>query len=133
MVRAFGPWVESMHELSVMTSLMALVEREAAKANAVRVKRLVLRVGRLSGVVPEFLESAFQYMHQGTVAEGAVLEIEVEPAKGRCTACGYEYEMDELVVECPSCGELGVQVEGGQELTLETVEIEVPDGQDSSG
>ena len=122
-----------MHELSMMTSLMEVAEKEAAKAHAKRVKRLVVRVGALSGVVPEFLESAFQYMHEGTVAEGAALELVPEPAKGHCPTCGHDYEMDQLVLECPACGEVGVEVEGGQELYLETMEVEVDDGQDSSG
>ena len=122
-----------MHELSVMTSLMELAEKEAAKAHAKRVKRLVVRVGALSGVAPEFLESAFQYMQVGTIAESATLELVPEPAKGHCPACGHDYEMHQLVLECPACAEVGVEVEGGQELYLETMEIEVDDGQDPSG
>ena len=122
-----------MHELSLMTSLMELIEREADRAGATRVQRVVVRVGSLSGVVPEFLESAFEYMNEGTAAQGAVFEVVSDPAQGRCPKCGHAYEMVEVVVECPSCGAVGVEVEGGQDVVLERLEIEVPDGQDSSG
>ena len=68
-----------MHEAGLMQTALELAEAHARAAGAVRIHRLCLRVGDLSGVVPEALEFAFQALSVGGPAEGAMLEIERVP------------------------------------------------------
>ena len=60
------------------------VLREARRAGAVRVHQIRLRVGVLSGVVPEALQFAFEALTAGTPAEGAILAIDDVPARFWC-------------------------------------------------
>ena len=55
-----------MHELSIIASLFEVLEEKAREARALRITSVKLRVGRLSGVVPELLESAFDAYGKGT-------------------------------------------------------------------
>jgi len=76
-----------MHELSIMESALDLALDQAQKAGATRVHVVRLRIGTLSGVVPEALQFAFEALTPGTLAEGAALDIENIPAKFWCSAC----------------------------------------------
>ena len=69
-----------MHEVSIMESAVSMAVETARKSGSDRVLAVRLRVGVLSGVVPEALRFAFDVVCQGTPAEGAALEMELVPA-----------------------------------------------------
>jgi hydrogenase nickel incorporation protein HypA/HybF len=115
------------HELSIVASLFEILEVKAREQNAVRITAVKLRVGRLSGVVPELLESAFDACKKGTLAEGARLEIEVAPFDFRCRSCGGKSFHEEPAVVCAGCGSKDVELVGGMDLVLEKIEAEIPD------
>lgn len=97
---------------------------ETAKARgATRVHRLCLRVGRMSGVVPEALSFAFDLVCRGTPAEGARLEIETVPATCWCGTCQAEFECEDFIGECPRCHCLSGELRRGRELDLASVEM----------
>jgi hydrogenase nickel incorporation protein HypA/HybF len=113
------------HELSIAVSLVELAEQSAREGGAVAIRSLRVRVGALSGVVVEALESAYPFASEGTMCEGAALEIEYVPARVRCRACEREAEMEGVgPFLCPACGEPGPEVVAGHELDLATMEIE---------
>ena len=73
-----------MHELSIMQSALSLALDQARQAGGSRVHTIRLRIGALSGVVPDALEFAFEALAPGTPAEGAKLAIEHVPARFWC-------------------------------------------------
>lgn len=94
-----------MHEMGLLRSVVASVERVAAQAGASRVEAVGLRVGTLSGALPAALDGAWPMASAGTVAQGARLEIEVVEAAVWCAACEAERAVDELfALTCPACG-----------------------------
>ena len=99
------------------TALELAAERTRA-VGATRIHRLRLRVGALSGVVPEALEFAFAALSPRGPAAGAVLEIEPVPAVYRCEACRAEFEAEEASTACPRCGGPGPRLSRGLELEL---------------
>lgn len=113
-----------MHELSLVTSLFEIIEEKAREEKAVRVTAVTLRIGRLSGVVPELLETAFDTYKKGTIASRSKLCIEIVPLKVRCRSCGKESLTDEPVFVCSSCASPGLEIMEGQELTLQRMQIE---------
>ncbi len=113
-----------MHELSIMESALSLALDQAQKAGARQVHRIGLRIGALSGVVPEALEFAFEALTPGTPAEGARLGIEEVPASFWCSACSREFKADDLFAECPQCRRPSADLRSGRELELASVEIE---------
>jgi hydrogenase nickel incorporation protein HypA/HybF len=64
-----------MHELSLMANLMRKIEDTARQSGGVIVTRVRLRFGALAHTSPEHFREHFERASQGTLAEGAVLEI----------------------------------------------------------
>jgi hydrogenase nickel incorporation protein HypA/HybF len=113
-----------MHELSLMEGMVADLEAEAAKQGFARICRIRLEVGRLSGVEVEALRFAFGPATEGSLAEGADLEILEIAGTGRCQACGAEVEIAARFDPCPACGDGFVQVSGGTELRIKDLDVE---------
>jgi hydrogenase nickel incorporation protein HypA/HybF len=113
-----------MHEFSIATSLLEIISQEASAYGGARVKAVNLRIGTLSGVVPEALEFAFQVLSEGTVAEGARLVIERTALRIACNACGTVSMPDDPFIICPLCGSADVEIKEGRELDMESMEIE---------
>jgi len=112
-----------MHEVGVMQSTLRIALERAAGEGAQRIHRLTMRVGPLSGVVPEALEFAFDVLARGTLAEGATLDVERVPMICSCPDCGLEFPSDDAFCECPRCHRFGVEVRCGRELELASLEV----------
>lgn len=113
-----------MHEFSIATSLLEIVSQEALACQGAKVKAVRLKIGTLSGVVPEALEFAFQVLSEGTVAEGARLVIERVALCIACNACGTASTPADPFILCPLCGSGDVEIRAGRELDIESMEIE---------
>lgn len=114
-----------MHEYSLMEALIGRVREEAERRGAVCVRCLSVRVGELSGVDPDLFQAAYETFRQGTICEGAALSLRRVPATWSCPACGREIERG-APLRCPVCREPARLEEGGDALTLDSVEMEVP-------
>lgn len=113
-----------MHEFSIATSLLSIITEETVQYQGAQVKAVALRIGTLSGVVPEALEFAFQVLSEGTVAEGAKLVIERVALRIECNACGTTSTPTDPFIICPCCGSGEVEIMAGRELEIESMEIE---------
>src|SRR5512136_3130973 len=113
-----------MHELSLIASAFEVIEAEARKHGAVRVTAVVLKVGAMSGAVPDLLESAFDTYEKGTLAEGARLEIVVVPVRLRCPDCGGEAVREDADFSCAGCGSRRVEIVEGRDIFVERIELE---------
>jgi hydrogenase nickel incorporation protein HypA/HybF len=109
------------HELSLSR---AIIDVAARHAGGRRVAVVNLKVGRLRQVAPDTLTFYFELAGRGTVCEGARLEQELVPAMLRCTRCGHEWELETPAFRCPSCGSGDVVVDSGEELGVESIEVE---------
>ncbi len=83
-----------------------------------------LRIGALSGVVPDALEFAFEALAPRTAAAGAHLAIEHVPARFWCAGCAREFESEDMLAECPECHNPSGELRGGREMELASLEIE---------
>ena len=113
-----------MHEVGIAKEAVDAAIEHATKAGATRVLKIKLRIGALSGVVPEALEFAFEVVTKETAADGAAFEYEWVPVRCHCAQCDRDFEPDGYAYECPDCGKLSWDVRGGKELDLMTVEAE---------
>ena len=110
-----------MHELAIAESIVGIVGRHA---NGRRVTKVQLKVGHLRQVVPSALAFSFELVAQGTPIEGAELEMEEVPATGSCRGCGAESRLREFPLQCGACGGFDLQVLEGEELFVESLELE---------
>ncbi len=106
-----------------MESALESASTELRKAGRREIVRLKLRVGVLSGVVPEALRFAFEALKGGTPASGANLEIELMPAVFRCLDCAALPELTEMAFSCPECQGCLVLDHGGNQLELTQLEL----------
>lgn len=112
-----------MHEVSIMESALEAAERHARAQGATRIHRIVLRIGDGSGVVPDALEFAFEPVTNGTMADGAALEIIRIPVVCYCQTCETEFQPPEMLYICPSCGAVALDVRQGAEMELASLEV----------
>ncbi len=119
-----GRVCHAMHEYSLVLSLLERVEGVVREHNATRVKGLRLQVGKLSGVEPELLVSAYEIAREGTLCAEAELEIQCVEPRWTCPRCGVELGMQQML-RCEACQEGGSLVAGG-EILLTSLDLEVP-------
>jgi len=113
-----------MHEFAIAQGLLKIVECEALPYAGAKVLRIKLRVGKMSGVMPDALKFAFEVISQGGVAMDACLEIEEIPLRVRCHHCGGIFAVDVPFMICSHCQSTDVEMISGRELEIESMEIE---------
>jgi hydrogenase nickel incorporation protein HypA/HybF len=114
-----------MHELSIIANLFEIMEEKLQEKGGKKITFVRLQVGKLSGVVPDFLHTAFDMYKKDTKAQEAKLEIEEVPLVIQCRACGKTMKKDDFVFICTFCGSKELKTLSGTELILEKMELEV--------
>lgn len=112
-----------MHEVSLMENALAIALEQADRQKAQQINWIKMRVGALSGVFPDALEFAFDICTQGTIAQGAKLEIEYVPVTCYCSNCQTIFQPDDIIYECPQCHQLSQEIRQGKELELTSLEV----------
>jgi hydrogenase nickel incorporation protein HypA/HybF len=110
-----------MHELAIAESIVDVAVRHARGRPVARVE---VAVGHLRQVVPSALSFAFELVARGTPVEGAELAIDAIPVTVRCRTCGEEGELDGWPLLCRPCGSADVAVIAGEELRVESLDVE---------
>ena len=116
-----------MHEMSIVSGVLDAVTTSASEAGAERVTRITLRIGDMTEVIDEALEFAFEALTEGTMCEGAELEVVKVHPRSLCFECGEEFDHDRFHRICPSCGSYETQLVQGRELSIDSIEVEFPD------
>ena len=110
-----------MHELSLSS---AIVDTAVKHAGGRKVTVVKLRVGQLRQVIPDTLAFYFGFVAKGTVCEGARLEQKLVAATLCCSDCRRDWELEVPAFRCPSCMSTHVVVHSGEELQVESIEVE---------
>ena len=109
-----------MHELAITRNIVAVIGEAAAGR---RVRRVYLDIGRLAGVMPDAIAFCFDAVAQGTVLEGARLDIRQIDGRASCDDCGSEFAAASIIARC-ACGSRGVRLIAGEELNIKAMELE---------
>lgn len=104
-----------------------IVEATLRRAKGRRVTSVRVRVGG-HPVDPEVVEQGFQLAAFGTVAEGATVDLVMEPMSLRCRGCGNESAVEDhlAMVACPRCAGIDIELIGDDEVLLESISLTVP-------
>ncbi len=119
-----------MHELSIAQNILEIVQQSVPEAEASAVRYVRVRVGQLSGVVPESLDFCFSALVSDTNWQRATLDFEQTPATFRCKECSHHYQDEDMTFICPICKSKNIELTSGKELEL--VEIELIDKHDEA-
>lgn len=121
-----------MHEFSIVQSLLSVAEQEARRAAATKVTKMTCRIGSMRHVDDLLLCEAFEMARADTICAECELVVEKTRMLARCPRCDVRFPVDNWDWACPTCGEIGVDATGGDELELLSIEAEVPDGDHGS-
>ena len=119
-----------MHELGIAQNILEIVRQAVSKDQEPSIKWIRIRVGELSGVVPDSLDFCFSALISETAMRQANLAIEQVPTVSRCKRCNHQFEIEGMVFVCPACKSTDVEMISGKELQV--VEIELVDKEEAS-
>jgi hydrogenase nickel incorporation protein HypA/HybF len=112
-----------MHEAGLMNNIIGIVTQFALENGATKVQRILLDIGAISGIVPEYLSFYFEPCSRGTILEGAQLEINFIPAIGKCSRCLEPFGLLENDFICPDCQDSEWELVSGSELDIQGIEV----------
>lgn len=113
-----------MHEYSIVQALLTQCEEIAKENDAQSVQKIVVKIGRMSGVEPHLLEVAFNTFKEKTICDGADFVMNIQPLTIECNLCKTMTELDEIYYKCPKCDSLDVRVVDGEDMFLMSLEME---------
>ena len=101
----------------IVDQVLEVVRREGLS----EVETIVLEVGAMSTVVPDYLTYYFPAAADGTMLEKTELRIEELPAIGKCRGCGATYNIVERRAVCPDCGGKEPELLSGREFNIKEI------------
>ena len=113
-----------MHEYSIVQALLEQCESHARANNATKITKVVTKIGKLSGVEPHLLQTAFETFKENTLCDGAEFIMNLQDLKLHCNACQKESEWGEARYQCAHCQSTDVTVTDGEDMYLMTLEME---------
>jgi len=112
-----------MHEFALTEDLLKLSREEARKAGIVRLDKIIVSIGDLSGISIDSIEFAFSFLREeDEITKEAELVVKRVPGRGRCTSCGKELELDRLYLYCPDCNTPTVEITEGRDFYVVSLE-----------
>ena len=110
-----------MHELSITQGIIDICVDHAGGRP---VRSVTVEIGELSSVVPEAVEFCFEACSQGTLLQGATVNIIRIPGRGQCRDCGHETPLAALFAACLHCGSYHVTILAGEEMRVSEIEVD---------
>jgi len=113
-----------MHELSIATAMLDQLEDELAKRPGVRIAKVGVKIGELSGVDPDALRFGFEALVKDSHWDPLALEIEYIRRQQKCPRCQHEWTVEHWSTECPNCSEMETLTLAGDELHIAFLEVD---------
>ena len=113
-----------MHEFGITENIISIALDKASEAQASKIIQINLVVGELSGFAPDCIQFYFDFLSKDTIAEKATLNFESVPVQLRCRSCSTAFHPKDSEWNCPECHSLSVEIMGGRELHIESMEVE---------
>ena len=114
-----------MPEIGILCQVVKEVER-VARDNAIdHVDGVVLQIGELTGMVPQFFEEYYDMVTEDhPIVAGSKLGIEILPGLGRCRECGGEYNVAANEGACPYCGSRDKEILSGTQFLIKEIVVQ---------
>lgn len=104
-----------------MIEVVNQVEAFARENEVEKIETLVLQIGELSSVVPEYMYKLYPMAIEGTFLEGSELNIEVIPGNGKCKECNQVFNLLAEKGICPACGSKAFELLSGKEFYIKEI------------
>jgi hydrogenase nickel incorporation protein HypA/HybF len=115
-----------MHEVSLVRTIFRTLEEQFSKAELIKLKAVQLKIGPLANVEPILLQNAFSAVLEEEAQGYGELQLRVNmiPILIQCQACGQQSVVENYRFVCLHCGQPSGNVIQGNELLIESVEVE---------
>lgn len=113
-----------LHELSLVSAMLKILHAKVKEGNVQKVIQVNLTIGEMTYVEEGTLKSAFAVCTEGTILENTRLFIERIPVQGKCRQCNREFLVINYQLQCPQCNEGRVDIIGGKEFYIKSMEVE---------
>ena len=114
-----------MHELGVTFNVCDTVEKVATENGAKRIGKVVLELGEVSTVIPEYLTDCWKWaIKKRPLLTDCELIIEKLPAITYCEDCKQTYSTVEYGKICPNCQSENTYLLQGNEFNIKEIEVE---------
>lgn len=113
-----------MHEFSIVNALLEMCEKNAKANEATKITRVEVKIGKLSGVEPYLLETAFNTFKEQTICDGAEFVVHLQDLVIQCHTCNAQSTLSKNEFACPTCKGTDVSVVDGEEMMLMRLEME---------
>ena len=103
--------------------MVDLLEDVARDRNLVKIGKVVVELGEVSGVVTNLFDDAWRWSSERSdLLRGAELEIHLVKAVTVCNDCGKTYGTVEHGITCPFCESTNTVLLRGRELEIREIE-----------
>lgn len=103
---------------------MQAVLAELKKVQPSRLVRARIVAGNLHQLVPANLTFAYEVLTKDTLAAGSRLSIRRVPITAECRQCHWRGEIRGALFACGQCQAGDIEITGGRELYLDSIEVE---------
>ena len=107
-----------MHEVSMMCSVIEMVEDLCLKEGIKTVNEITLHIGKLTCVEESALSFAFEAMKKDKLLSNATLKIKSIEGMAYCEKCKKDYSIDFTKRSCPLCNNFSKTIISGEEILL---------------
>lgn len=112
-----------MHELGIVFHVIKTVEEVAQEQKLSKVSKVVLEVGEVSTVIPEYLEDCWKWACKRSelMKESELVHEKIE-AITYCENCKKTYETVKYAKVCPYCNSENTYLIQGNEVQIKEIE-----------
>ena len=113
-----------MHEYSIVQALLNQCEENARKNNSTKVKKVIVKIGVMSGVEPDLLKIAFDTFKENTICSECIYIQNIQPLEIKCHKCNIKSILKKNQYCCPECQSIDLDVIDGEDMYLMQLELE---------
>ena len=121
-----------MHEMPIAAAIIEQAIQAVAPPCATRIDVIEVEIGRMRRIVPEALRMAFDANSDGTIAQGARLDITEIDMEAVCRRCEHRFCPEIDLYICPNCEQADVRIVAGNDMILKSIVAQTPEEQASS-
>ena len=113
-----------MHELGIVFYIIRDVKKVAEENHVGHVSTVVMNIGEVSTVVPEYLTDCWRWAaDREELLKGCALRVNTLPAVTWCDDCKQEYGTVRYGKKCPYCGSEHTWLLRGNEVEIKEIEV----------
>ena len=104
-----------MHSLAIAQDILEAALSEAEKRDAEHIKAISVKIGDGHFTESDSLQFCLEATAEGTIAEGAQIEIELVGTTAKCRECALVFLVENHLPICPHCGDRNPEILTGDE------------------